>query len=162
MKTKDILKDALKEFDGTLIVVSHDRYFLDGLVDKVYEFGGGKVKEFLGGIYDFLQYKNMGSLNELEKDNKGTSNETLSQNKTVNVSDAQNQQLEGKISYAAQKKREKLIRKSEKEVSKYEAEIEKFENKIQEIEQKLATQTEYDASIYEEHDYYDILFPLRF
>lgn len=93
----------------------------------------------------------MGSLNELEKDNKGTSNETLSQNKTVNVSDAQNQQLEGKISYAAQKKREKLIRKSEKEVSKYEAEIEKFENKIQEIEQKLATQTEYDASIYEEH-----------
>ncbi len=151
MKTKDILKDALKEFDGTLIVVSHDRYFLDGLVDKVYEFGGGKVKEFLGGIYDFLQYKNMGSLSELEKDNKGTSNETLSQNKTVNVSDAQNQQLEGKISYAAQKKREKLIRKSEKEVSKYEAEIEKFENKIQEIEQKLATQTEYDASIYEEH-----------
>lgn len=67
MRTKDILKDAIKDFDGTVIVVSHDREFLDGLVDKVYEFGGGKVKENIGGIYDFLKRKNLSSLNELEK-----------------------------------------------------------------------------------------------
>ena len=63
MRTKDILKDAIKDFDGTVIVVSHDREFLDGLVDKVYEFGGGKVKENIGGIYDFLKRKNLSRLN---------------------------------------------------------------------------------------------------
>ena len=67
MRTKDILKDAIKDFNGTVIVVSHDRDFLDGLVEKVYEFGGGHVKEHLGGIYDFLAQKNMESLHELEK-----------------------------------------------------------------------------------------------
>lgn len=67
MKTKDILKDAIKDFDGTVIVVSHDRDFLDGLVEKVYEFGGGVVKENLGGIYDFLQKKKLENLSELEK-----------------------------------------------------------------------------------------------
>ena len=58
MKTKDILKEAIRDFDGTVIIVSHDRYFLDGLVEKVYEFGGGRVRENLGGIYDFLKKKN--------------------------------------------------------------------------------------------------------
>ena len=67
MKTKDILKDAVREFNGTVIVVSHDRQFLDGLVDKVYEFGSGKVREYLGGIYDFLQSKRITSLSELER-----------------------------------------------------------------------------------------------
>ncbi|MDE7092121.1 MAG: ATP-binding cassette domain-containing protein, partial [Muribaculaceae bacterium] len=66
MKTKDILKQAIKDFDGTVIVVSHDREFLDGLVEKVYEFGGGQVKECLGGIYDFLEKKKLVSLQELE------------------------------------------------------------------------------------------------
>ena len=63
---KDILKEAIRDFTGTVIVVSHDRYFLDGLVDKVYEFGDGKVRENLGGIYDFLRRKNLASLNQLE------------------------------------------------------------------------------------------------
>ena len=66
MKTKDILKQAIKDFDGTVIVVSHDREFLDGLVEKVYEFGGGKVRECLGGIYEFLEKKKIASLQELE------------------------------------------------------------------------------------------------
>ena len=69
MKTKDILKSALKDFDGTLIVVSHDRDFLDGLVTKVYEFGNKKVKEHLEGIYEFLQHKKMDNLRELERTN---------------------------------------------------------------------------------------------
>ena len=67
MKTKDILKQALPDFDGTLIVVSHDRDFLDGLVSKVYEFGNQKVTEHLCGIYEFLEKKKMDSLQELEK-----------------------------------------------------------------------------------------------
>ena len=67
LRTKDVLKQALQDFDGTLIVVSHDRDFLDGLVTKVYEFGGGKVKEHLGGIYDFLETKRLESLQELER-----------------------------------------------------------------------------------------------
>jgi ATP-binding cassette subfamily F protein 3 len=69
MKTKDILKQALLDFDGTLIVVSHDRDFLDGLVTKVYEFGNKKVTEHLEGIYEFLQRKKMENLNELERKN---------------------------------------------------------------------------------------------
>ncbi|MBR6749640.1 MAG: ABC-F family ATP-binding cassette domain-containing protein, partial [Bacteroidaceae bacterium] len=67
MKTKDILKSALQAFDGTLIVVSHDRDFLDGLVSKVYEFGEGRVREHLGGVYDFLEKKRIENLNELER-----------------------------------------------------------------------------------------------
>ncbi len=67
LRTKDVLKQALQDFDGTLIVVSHDRDFLDGLVTKVYEFGGGKVKEHLGGIYDFLETKRLENLQELER-----------------------------------------------------------------------------------------------
>ena len=67
LRTKDVLKQALQDFDGTLIVVSHDRDFLDDLVTKVYEFGGGKVKEHLGGIYDFLETKRLENLQELER-----------------------------------------------------------------------------------------------
>ena len=67
LRTKDVLKQALQDFDGTLIVVSHDRDFLDGLVTKVYEFGHGRVREHLGGIYDFLESKKLESLQELEK-----------------------------------------------------------------------------------------------
>ncbi len=67
MRSKDVLKEAIREFDGTVILVSHDRDFLDGLATKVYEFGGGTVKEHFGGIYDFLQKKKIDSLNELQK-----------------------------------------------------------------------------------------------
>lgn len=67
MKTKDILKEAIRAFDGTVILVSHDRQFLDGLVDKVYEFGGGRVREHLGGIYDFLQHHQIENLSDLER-----------------------------------------------------------------------------------------------
>ena len=67
LRTKDVLKEAILAFDGTVVVVSHDREFLDGLVEKVYEFGGGKVKECLGGIYEFLEKKKMDNLKELER-----------------------------------------------------------------------------------------------
>lgn len=142
IKTKDILKDALKDFDGTIIVVSHDRDFLNGLVDKVYEFGGGKVREFLGGIYDFLEYKNITSLKELEK-NKDSKN----QNTVVKVQEP----TKSKLSYAEQKEREKIIRKAEKEVARYESEISELENLLKDIEVKLASGAFVDSSIYSEH-----------
>lgn len=142
IKTKDILKEALKDFDGTIIVVSHDRDFLNGLVDKVYEFGGGKVREFLGGIYDFLEYKNITSLKELEK-NKDSKN----QNTVVKVQESS----KSKFSYAEQKEREKIIRKAEKEVARYESEISELETLLNDIEVKLASGAFVDSSIYSEH-----------
>ena len=146
MRTKDVLKEALKDFDGTMIVVSHDRDFLNGLVDKVYEFGGGKVREFLGGIYEFLEYKNMDSLRELEKkyDLK------LSDSPTKMIEEKQDVSA-GKLSYAEQKEREKLIRKAEKEVAKYENEIAEIESKIAEIEDELSKGEAVDSSVYTKH-----------
>jgi ATP-binding cassette subfamily F protein 3 len=146
MRTKDVLKEALKDFDGTMIVVSHDRDFLNGLVDKVYEFGGGKVREFLGGIYEFLDYKNMDSLRELEKKN----DLKLSDSPTKKIEEKQDVSA-GKLSYAEQKEREKLIRKAEKEVAKYENEIAEIESKIAEIEDELSKGEAVDSSVYTKH-----------
>ena len=152
MKTKDVLKAALKDFDGTMIVVSHDRDFLNGLVDKVYEFGGGKVREFLGGIYEFLDYKNMSSLRELEKSNEAKKELKLSTSPSNNTATAVNSsQSAGKLSYAEQKEREKLIRKVEKEVAKHENAIAEIEEKINAIEERLATGEAVDSSVYTEH-----------
>lgn len=134
MRTKDILKDAIKNFDGTVIVVSHDREFLDGLVDKVYEFGGGKVKENLGGIYEFLRKKNLSNLKELER-NSGLSvapdiaTPLVYDNEAVSTSRA--------LSYAEQKERDKIIKKAEKAVKIFEENIYKLELRQTELENKL-------------------------
>ena len=135
MRSKDVLKEAIKEFDGTVIVVSHDREFLDGLVDKVYEFGGGKVREHLGGIYDFLQRKNIDSLQQLEK------NTTLAQatGTAAASSSASAQPSEGKLSYEEQKAQAKALRKLEKAVEDAEKLIEKLETELADIEAKMST-----------------------
>ncbi len=152
MKTKDVLKAALKDFDGTMIVVSHDRDFLNGLVDKVYEFGGGKVREFLGGIYEFLDYKNMSTLRELEKNTDTKKDIKLSVSPTKNEQkDTSSSSSSGKLSYAEQKEREKLIRKAEKEVAKYEEQIAVLEENIKKIEDRLASGETVDSSVYTEH-----------
>ena len=152
MKTKDVLKAALKDFDGTMIVVSHDRDFLNGLVDKVYEFGGGKVREFLGGIYEFLDYKNMSTLRELEKNTDAKKDIKLSVSPTKNEQkDTASSSSSGKLSYAEQKEREKLIRKAEKEVAKYEEQIAVLEENIKTIEDRLASGETVDSSVYTEH-----------
>ena len=130
MRTKDILKQALKEFEGTVIVVSHDRAFLDGLVDKVYEFGGGKVREHLGGIYDFLQSKQLSSLQELERKN------SLKQSPLI-----EEQSSTGKLSYAEKKERERLFRKAEKKLAEAEKVVESLEIELSDIEAKLASGT---------------------
>ena len=143
MRSKDVLKEAVKEFDGTVIVVSHDREFLDGLVTKVYEFGGGLVKEHIGGIYDFLQKKKMENLNELQ----------LSQSpQTASLKKEEPVESESKLSYEAQKELNKKIRKLEKQVADCEAKIEKLEEQVAQLEEQMATpEGASDMKLYEQH-----------
>lgn len=141
MKTKDILKDAIKYFDGTVIVVSHDREFLDGLVEKVYEFGGGKVRENLGGIYDFLRKKNLTNLAELERSNVASSD--IKESMVVKTADNLSSQIDQapkskSLSYAEQKEREKVVKKAEKSIKIAEEEVTKLENRLAELESKLS------------------------
>jgi ATP-binding cassette subfamily F protein 3 len=117
IRSKDVLKEAIKAFDGTVIVVSHDREFLSGLVTKVYEFANQKVREHLGGIYDFLQYKKMDSLRELEIKN-------ISQNQVLTVEKVSS---ENKLSYEARKELNKKIKKAQKAVEEMEELISKME-----------------------------------
>lgn len=130
INTKEILKNAIKEFDGTVIVVSHDRQFLDGLVEKVYEFGDGKVTECLGGIYDFLERKKLTSLSQLELSPARRDAEKL-------PTDEQKPSA-GKLKYAEQKEREKNLRKMRKRIDEAETTIEKLEVEKSEIEDKFA------------------------
>ncbi|MDE6638734.1 MAG: ABC transporter ATP-binding protein, partial [Muribaculaceae bacterium] len=145
--TKDILKDDIKDFAGTVIVVSHDRDFLDGLVEKVYEFGGGKVKENLGGIYDFLRSKNLENLRDLELTKSPTGQQmqaSQESKKETDFSAKSTQQTEAplhnspKLSYAEQKAREKIIKKAEKKVKEAEDAISRLEALQKEIEEKIS------------------------
>ena len=145
MRTKDILKQAIKEFNGTVIVVSHDREFLDGLVEKVYEFGDGKVKECLGGIYEFLEKKKIASLAELEISKPANKPEASDKTTSPTV-----EQSNAKISYAEQREREKAIKRAEKKVSEAENEISKIEAEIAEIEDKIAS-GDVDSDIFNQH-----------
>lgn len=127
MRTKDVLKEAILAFDGTVILVSHDRDFLDGLVSKVYEFGGGIVREHIGGIYDFLRTKDIDSLDQLSK--MKTSEELV----------VEEDPKVGKLSYEQQKEQAKLKRKAEKEVTDWEQKVEEIEQRISEMEQQMST-----------------------
>ena len=140
-------KEAIKAFDGTAIIVSHDREFLDGLVTKVYEFGGGRVREYLGGIYDFLKSKKISELNELgnvSKDalplnNVPSSTESLvfksktSDNKSVVGIETVSKALE----YAERKEQQKRIKRIEKAVKESESKIEKMETRLKELDDLL-------------------------
>lgn len=141
MKTKDVLKQAIADFDGTVIVVSHDRDFLDRLVEKVYEFGGGKVREHLGGIYDFLQHKQMESLRELEKSVPSKTDNDQIQEPAVSS---------GKQSYAEKKEFEKQIRKAERLVKDAEAKVSQLEAELKVVEDKLAAGAT-DNDLFERH-----------
>jgi len=137
MTTKDILKEAIKAFDGTVIVVSHDRQFLDGLVEKVYEFGGGKVREHLGGIYDFLRSRSLDSLKEIEKAQPKSSAKSVSA--TPSSRKAEPAKVSApRLSYAEQKEREKFLRKARKEVEDAEKAIAAMEERQAEMEGRLA------------------------
>ena len=132
MPSKDVLKEAIKAFDGTAIVVSHDREFLDRLVSKVYEFGGGKVTEHLGGIYDYLQAHNAATIDE-----RLSSLSQTSGNKPVSSNELQQEPSAGKLSYAEHKEQQKKIRKAERAVAESEEKISKMEARIKELDTLL-------------------------
>ncbi len=154
MRSKDVLKEAIREFDGTVIVVSHDREFLDGLVTKVYEFGGGKVREHIGGIYDFLRKKKIDSLNELQAGARQSQTVNAGQGNMGKGSAVANlsQPSEGKLSYEEQKEQAKKQRKIEKQIADCERRIEELEAKIAALEEQMATpEGAANMSLYEQH-----------
>ena len=148
MKSKDVLKQAIKDFNGTAIVVSHDRDFLDGLVEKVYEFGGGKVNEHLGGIYDFLQAKQLESLRELEMPSR---QESKAKPQVCEQQQTPAKPESGKLSYAAQKEKARMIRMAEKRVKDAEDKVAALEAEIADLEAKLSAGDISDNSLFERH-----------
>ena len=140
MRSKDILKTALQKFDGTVVVVSHDREFLDGVVDKVYEFRDGGVREYLGGIYYFLEKRKLENLHEIERKTP-----VATAVKSEDVSS-------GKLSYEQKKEQEKLLRKLRKNVEQIETELAEVEKKIAEYDARFAVATDYNADDYKTYD----------
>ena len=155
MRTKDVLKQAIRDFNGTVIVVSHDREFLDGLVSKVYEFGGGRVREHLGGIYDFLESRKLESLRELEQRNPAppAADKKATAPKAEASASAISAGNEGpKLSYEEQKELARRLRKAEKAVADVEKEIADLDAQIASLEEKLATPDgAADTTLYEQH-----------
>ncbi len=139
MPSKDVLKEAIKAFDGTAIIVSHDREFLDGLVTKVYEFGGGKVREHIGGIYDFLRTKKMASLDELGTLGASSPEKTATVDspKAKAPAAVETTAPSGASSYAQHKEQQKLIKKAERAVAECEKAIAKMEARLKELDELL-------------------------
>lgn len=142
--SKDILKQALQAYDGTLVIVSHDRDFLDGLVDKIYEFRDGKVKEHLGGVEDFLHRKRLENLNELER-KASSSDSPASSGAQTSAQGASAKNIAAptpsQLSYQEQKERDRERRKLQNKIDKCEKEIAQLEDKLKELEEKLSTTT---------------------
>ena len=145
MRSKDVLKKAIKDFDGTAIIVSHDRDFLNGLVDKVYEFGNQQVKEHLGGIYEFLEKKKMENLTELELPTTPASSNQTSEKEIVENSAS-------KLTYEERKELSRQIKRIEKQIADTEQTIETKEAEKTDIEEKLSTpEGATDTSLFEKH-----------
>ena len=151
IRTKDILKQSIIDFTGTVIVVSHNREFLDGIVSKVYEFGGGKVKEHLCGIYEYLEMKKIDSLRELERstDNKGSNAQTP---KPLIAAETSTEKASAsKLSYMEQKERDKMLRKAQKQIADKETEIQNLEIELAEIEKVLSAGGDIEQSIFQKY-----------
>jgi len=145
MRSKDVLKEAIREFDGTVVVVSHDREFLDGLVSKVYEFGGGRVKEHLGGIYDFLRHKQIESLDELQTGRTGMAS-------APRAAEAERPVSQNRLTYEQQKERNRRLKKLEKAVEACESRIDELEAAVRILEERLSTPDgASDTGLYERH-----------
>lgn len=140
MRSKDVLKQAIRDFEGTVIIVSHDREFLDGLVEKVYEFGNKRVTEHLGSIYEFLESKKMDNLKELERVSLQAST------KPAEIAS------ESKLSYEARKELQKVVRKTERAIADSEKAMEKIQKEIDGVELKLTTpEGSSDVALYTRH-----------
>ena len=133
MQSKDVLKEAIKAFDGTVILVSHDRDFLDGLVDKVYEFGGGKVREHLGGIYEYLRFHNAENITDAL--GSGTAPKQEEQDKKTVANEHKDK--DSALSYAERKEQQKKISRIQKQVKESEKRIEDMEAKLEELGKQL-------------------------
>ena len=133
MQSKDVLKEAIKAFDGTVILVSHDRDFLDGLVDKVYEFGGGKVREHLGGIYEYLRFHNAENITDAL--GSGTAPKQEEQEKKTVTNEHKDK--DSALSYAERKEQQKKISRIQKQVKESEKRIEEMEAKLEELGKQL-------------------------
>ena len=147
MATKDILKQAIKDFDGTVIVVSHDREFLDGLVEKVYEFGGGRVRECLGGIYEFLEKKKLDSLRELERSRTAAAPKA----EKPAADPAPEAGRPRKLSYEEKKERDRAVNRAKRRVADAEADIASIEAEIAALEQALSSGLPQAPDVYEQH-----------
>ncbi|MBR4644684.1 MAG: ABC-F family ATP-binding cassette domain-containing protein [Bacteroidaceae bacterium] len=146
MRSKDVLKDAIRDFEGTVILVSHDREFLDGLVEKVYEFAGGQVKEHLGGIYDFLKTRQIEELTELN------TSQLLQQKSLSEKAESVASQKESALSYEQQKAASRLKKKLEKAVQEAEEHVSQLEAAVKILEARLSTpEGSADMSLYEKH-----------
>jgi ATP-binding cassette subfamily F protein 3 len=141
MPSKDVLKEAIRAFDGTAIIVSHDREFLDGLVTKVYEFGGGKVREHLGGVYDWIESHKRGEVNGVNGSNgsNGVNGSTKPTKpiKPINPTKPINTANTAKNDYAAHKEQQKLLRKAERAVEESERKISDMERRLKELDDLL-------------------------
>ena len=144
MRSKDILKNAIMKYDGTVVVVSHDREFLDGMVEKVYEFRDGGVKEYLGGIYKFLEKRKLESLQEIERRDAPA--------KMPAKGDEPKPAVSGKLSYEQRKEQEKQLRKAKKVVETIEAELADIEKRIAEYDARFAAATEYNEADYKAYN----------
>ena len=144
MRSKDILKNAIMKYDGTVVVVSHDREFLDGMVEKVYEFRDGGVKEYLGGIYYFLEKRKLESLQEVERRDAPA--------KMPAKGDEPKPAVSGKLSYEQKKEQEKQLRKAKKVVETIEAELADIEKRIAEYDAKFAAAAAYDEAGYKAYN----------
>ena len=142
MRSKDILKSAIMKYDGTVVVVSHDREFLDGMVDKVYEFRDGAVREYLGGIYYFLEKRKIESLHDIERRDIPAVKNTGEKPAATS----------GKLSYEQKKEQEKLLRKLRKAVETIEAELADIERQIADYDAKFAAATQYDEADYKAYN----------
>jgi len=139
IKSKDVLKQALMDYDGTLIVISHDRDFLDGLTQEMYEFSNGNVKQFLGGVYEFLETKKANTIREFEHKEKV-------------VEKKQKATSDNKLSYEERKQKDRDIRKTQNRVNKLEKLIEELETKVEEMNQSLLDPTAYSDELMEEYN----------
>ena len=139
IRSKDVLKQALMDYDGTLVVISHDRDFLDGLTSEMYEFSGGNVKQFLGGVYEFLQTKKADTIREFEHKEK----QVVKKEKIVSGN---------KMSYEEKKQLDKDIRKAQNKTSRLEKEIAEFEVKIEEMNQTLLVPDSYSDELLVEYN----------
>lgn len=153
MRSKDILKNAILKYDGTVVVVSHDREFLDGMVDKVYEFRDGGVKEYLGGIYYFLEKRKLESLQEIERrDAPAKAAPRNDSQKGAPKAAEPKAATDGKRSYEQRKEQEKLLRRLRRAVETVEAELAEVERQIAEYDARFAAASAYDEEEYKAYD----------